>query len=63
MVAGHVMFEVFASFILMLSAAGLLGTVGAIGPLAINVVLVGFELLVGLPAGLCVRHPDLHLPA
>jgi F-type H+-transporting ATPase subunit a len=46
MVAGHVMFEVFATFILMLSAAGVLGTVGAIGPLAINVLLVGFELLV-----------------
>ena len=46
MVAGHVMFEVFATFILMLSAAGFLGTIGAIGPLAINVILVGFELLV-----------------
>ena len=46
MVAGHVMFEVFATFILMLSAAGVLGTIGAIGPLAINVLLVGFELLV-----------------
>jgi F-type H+-transporting ATPase subunit a len=46
MVAGHVMFEVFATFILMLSAAGVLGTIGAIGPLAVNVILVGFELLV-----------------
>jgi F-type H+-transporting ATPase subunit a len=46
MVAGHVMFEVFASFVVMLSAAGALGTVGAVGPLALNVVLVGFELLV-----------------
>ena len=46
MVAGHVMFEVFASFIVMLAAAGTLGVIGAIGPLAINVVLMGFELLV-----------------
>ncbi len=46
MVAGHVMFEVFASFVVMLSAAGLAGTLGAAGPLALNVVLVGFELLV-----------------
>jgi F-type H+-transporting ATPase subunit a len=46
MVAGHVMFEVFASFILMLSAAGAIGTVVSVGPLAINVLLVGFELLV-----------------
>jgi len=46
MVAGHVMFEVFASFIVMLAAAGTLGVIGAAGPLAINVVLMGFELLV-----------------
>ena len=49
MVAGHVMFEVFASFILMLAASHALGWFGpvmAVGPLALNVVLVGFELLV-----------------
>ena len=48
MVAGHVMFEVFASFIVMLAAAGTLGVIGAAGPLAINVVLMGFELLVAV---------------
>jgi F-type H+-transporting ATPase subunit a len=46
MVAGHVMLEVFASFMVMMAGAGLLGMVGAIGPLALNVVLIGFELLV-----------------
>jgi F-type H+-transporting ATPase subunit a len=47
MVAGHVMFEVFASFMLMLVAGlGALGYFAAIGPLAINVLLMGFELLV-----------------
>lgn len=46
MVAGHVMFEVFASFIVMMAAAGTLGTVAAVGPLAVNVALMGFELLV-----------------
>jgi F-type H+-transporting ATPase subunit a len=46
MVAGHVMLDVFASFIVMLAAAGTLGTVAAVGPLALNVVLIGFELLV-----------------
>jgi len=46
MVAGHVMFEVFASFIVMMAAAGSFGMLGAVGPLALNVVLVGFELLV-----------------
>ena len=47
MVAGHVMFEVFASFMLMLVAGlGSLGYLAAVFPLAINVILVGFELLV-----------------
>ena len=49
MVAGHVMFEVFASFILMMAAShalGSFGVVGAIGPMALNVALMGFELLV-----------------
>ena len=48
MVAGHVMFEVFASFILMMAAAGGVGYLGAVGPLGLNVILVGFELLVAL---------------
>jgi F-type H+-transporting ATPase subunit a len=46
MVAGHVMFAVFASFIVMLGGIGVIGMLGAVGPLAINVVLMGFELLV-----------------
>ncbi len=47
MVAGHVMLEVFASFmVMMVGALGALGVVGAIGPLALNVALMGFELLV-----------------
>jgi F-type H+-transporting ATPase subunit a len=46
MVAGHVMLVVFATFILMLSSLGVLGTIGGIGPLALDVVLIGFELLV-----------------
>ncbi len=46
MVAGHVMFAVFASFIVMMGSAGALGVAAAIGPLAVNVVLMGFELLV-----------------
>jgi F-type H+-transporting ATPase subunit a len=47
MVAGHVMLEVFASFMLMLvGALGAFGYFVAVGPLAVNVLLVGFELLV-----------------
>ena len=46
MVAGHVMFAVFASFVVMLGGASIIGAVGAVFPLAINVVLIGFELLV-----------------
>ena len=46
MVAGHVMFAVFASFVVMLGSASIIGALGAAFPLAINVVLIGFELLV-----------------
>ena len=46
MVAGHVMFEVFATFVLLLGGAGGIWVVAAVGPLALNVVLFGFEFLV-----------------
>ena len=46
MVAGHVMFAVFATFVVMLGSAGGILLLGAVGPLALNVVLTGFELLV-----------------
>ena len=46
MVAGHVMLKVFASFVVMLAGAGVLGVIGAAAPLALNVVLIGFEFLV-----------------
>jgi F-type H+-transporting ATPase subunit a len=46
MVAGHVMLKVFASFVVMMGSAGVIGLLGAIGPLAVNVALIGFEFLV-----------------
>jgi F-type H+-transporting ATPase subunit a len=47
MVAGHVMLKVFATFVIMIgSAAGVVGLLGATLPLAVNVALIGFELLV-----------------
>jgi F-type H+-transporting ATPase subunit a len=46
MVAGHVMLQVFASFIIMMAAGGAVGIIGAAGPLALNVALIGFEFLV-----------------
>ena len=46
MVAGHVMFEVFAAFIVLLGSAGVVGASIGVLPLALNVILVGFELLV-----------------
>lgn len=46
MVAGHVMLKVFATFVVMMGGAGVLGLLGALAPLAINVALVGFEFLV-----------------
>jgi F-type H+-transporting ATPase subunit a len=46
-VAGHVMWEVFAGFMLIVVAyLGAAGYLAALVPLAINVALVGFELLV-----------------
>jgi F-type H+-transporting ATPase subunit a len=46
MVAGHVMFAVFATFVVMMGSAGAFGIAAALGPLVVNVVLMGFELLV-----------------
>ena len=46
MVAGHVMLDVFATFIVLMGGAGLLGGVAAIFPMALNVLLIGFEFLV-----------------
>jgi F-type H+-transporting ATPase subunit a len=49
MTAGHVMWEVFAGFMLLLSASlGVLGVVAAIIPLGLNVALVALELLVAV---------------
>jgi F-type H+-transporting ATPase subunit a len=46
MVAGHVMLKVFATFVVLMGSAGVLGVAGATLPLALNIALVGFELLV-----------------
>jgi F-type H+-transporting ATPase subunit a len=46
MMAGHVMLEVFGSFIIMLGAAGWIGWAPAGLSLAVNTALIGFELLV-----------------
>ncbi len=52
MTAGHVMWEVFAGFMLLLTASfGIFGIVASIVPLGLNVALVALELLVaGLQA-------------
>ena len=46
MVAGHVMLKVFATFIVLIGSLGAVGFVGAALPLAVNVALIGFEILV-----------------
>lgn len=47
MTAGHVMWEVFAGFMLLLVASlGILGAFAAVVPLGLNVALVALELLV-----------------
>jgi F-type H+-transporting ATPase subunit a len=46
MVAGHVMMEVFATFLVLMASAGAVGIFAAIFPQIVNVILIGFELLV-----------------
>jgi F-type H+-transporting ATPase subunit a len=46
MVAGHVMLKVFATFVVMLGGLGAIGPFVSVMPLALNVALVGFEVLV-----------------
>ena len=50
MVAGHVMFAVFATFTILLADSGMLGHIVGTGigilPIVVNIALVGFELLV-----------------
>jgi F-type H+-transporting ATPase subunit a len=48
MMAGHMILAVFASFAVILGSLGLVGLVGAFVPFAVNVPLIGFELLVAL---------------
>ncbi len=46
MMAGHVMLKVFGSFIVMLGGIGVLGYPPAVLSLAVNTLLIGFEVLV-----------------
>lgn len=46
MMAGHVMLAVFATFVVMLAGLGTVGPILSIMPLALNVALVAFEVLV-----------------
>jgi F-type H+-transporting ATPase subunit a len=46
MMAGHVMLEVFGAFVVMLGAAGAIFWLPAAFSLAVNVALIGFEILV-----------------
>lgn len=48
MMAGHVMLEVFGAFVVMLGGAGLLGLLPAGLSFGVNVILIGFELLVAV---------------
>ena len=47
MVAGHVMFEMFAGFTILLGGLHLIGPVLGIAPLIVNMALMALELLVG----------------
>ncbi len=47
MVAGHVMFEMFAGFTILLGGLHLIGPVLGVAPLIVNMALMALELLVG----------------
>ena len=47
MVAGHVMFEMFAAFTIMLGGLHYIGPVLGVAPLIVNMALMALELLVG----------------
>ncbi len=46
MLAGHIAMKVFAGFVVMMSAAGIAGTAGAVLPLFMVVALTALEFLV-----------------
>jgi len=46
MTAGHVLLMVFATFVVMVGGLGIIGPFAAVLPLAVNVLLIGFEILV-----------------
>lgn len=46
MVAGHVLLKVFATFVVLLGGLGVVGPFVAVLPLAVNVLLMGFEVVV-----------------
>ncbi len=46
MTAGHVLLKVFASFVVLLGGLGAMGPFVAVMPFAVNVLLIGFEILV-----------------
>ena len=46
MLAGHIALKVFASFVTMLGALGIVGWVGAVLPLGLTIALTALELLV-----------------
>lgn len=47
MMSDHVMLEVFGGFVVMLGAAGWLGYVPSAFAFAVDVILIGFEILIG----------------
>jgi len=46
MTAGHVLLKVFATFVVLLGGLGAVGPFVAVMPFAVNVLLIGFEILV-----------------
>ena len=61
MLAGHITLYVFAGFVTMLGGLGILGWFGAVAAARPHRRADRARASGGLPAGLCVHHPHLHL--
>lgn len=48
MMVGHLMLKVIAGFCVMMAGAGAVGVVGALFPMAFNIVMIGFEVFIAL---------------
>ena len=61
MMVGHLMLKVIAGFSIMMVGAGVGGFVGALFPMAFNVLMIGFEAFIALIQAYVFALLNLHL--